>query len=860
MAEDRISSIVAPSAFQEIDQLKAGISDASKLLVDLNKTASTIELRLGDTKTVMQLNELLKELGATTEQVKQITLDQAKAVNQLAQAEQKRSAAEVNTEKAATQKIRTQREELRLEQDLLRNKERLEAAAKREQKAIIDLSNDYGMLSKAYNEAALRAKNYGLQHGENHPITLQAINDAKAMGDTLKRLDASVGQYQRNVGNYNMVGAQFNQLLRELPNAGQSLNIFVMALSNNLSYFVESVKAARDAGQSYGQILLGLGKNLFSVVGITNILILAFTLWSKAAQDNARKTKELNKELTETEKLSKEYAQTAAKETSQLRILYEVATRANTSYQNRVAAIAQLQEKYPAYFANLTTEEFLAGKAAAAYLELGNAIFMRARASALTSRFNALAERELEINEKLAEIDKTRNKVKNDGNTFTVLSLEEETKLLKSAAERKVLEAELTDIRQKQSDYVGKIAELTDVEVKERQKVTATLREQVALQLRLASGTGEVEQPDIIASPEATRVQQLMLEEQQRLRMLQASYEGGLITYKQYQEGREKIANTITREIIRLQVLETQALLANTRLTVEQRRALEEQLTKLLAMLREAEGSTVTGEKAKQKAMEETLKLLQTYIGAFNDIASISSIQADAQIQNLQKQIDMTQRASEEEIRAINRSGKSQTEKEKAIQEAEARTAARRKFLEQQQQQQQQRQAQYEKQLAIMNIILATAINVARAKTIPEKIAQGVAGAAQLAVAIATPIPQYAIGTLDHKGGYAEVAEKEPELIKEPGKRPYMVNKNAILDLPKHTQVFNQEQMYAMLTPQMIAMLQGNRADSRNYEKLEHAIVSTGKATIRAIAQNRAIQNVNIQGRDDYYLRNVKRR
>lgn len=81
--------------------------------------------------------------------------------------------------------------------------EKAAAIAAKEDAAINEyLSNDYKQLSLAYNEAGLKAKNYALQLGENHPLTLQAAADANTMGETLKRLDSTVGQNQRNVGNY----------------------------------------------------------------------------------------------------------------------------------------------------------------------------------------------------------------------------------------------------------------------------------------------------------------------------------------------------------------------------------------------------------------------------------------------------------------------------------------------------------------------------------------------------------------------------------------------------------------------------------------------------------------------------------
>ena len=53
------------------------------------------------------------------------------------------------------------------------------------------------------------------------------------------------------------------------------------------------------------------------------------------------------------------------------------------------------------------------------------------------------------------------------------------------------------------------------------------------------------------------------------------------------------------------------------------------------------------------------------------------------------------------------------------------------------------RQARWEKSVAIFNIILSTAQNVAKAKTPLGKIIAAASGAAQLAVAVATPLPRY---------------------------------------------------------------------------------------------------------------------
>jgi hypothetical protein len=78
----------------------------------------------------------------------------------------------------------------------------LEKAMAAEKKAAADASNSYLQLSKAYQEAALRAKNLQLELGKNSPIAKEATKDALRLGTELKALDASTGTFNRNVGNY----------------------------------------------------------------------------------------------------------------------------------------------------------------------------------------------------------------------------------------------------------------------------------------------------------------------------------------------------------------------------------------------------------------------------------------------------------------------------------------------------------------------------------------------------------------------------------------------------------------------------------------------------------------------------------
>ncbi|HVT87155.1 MAG TPA: hypothetical protein VHD35_18285 [Chitinophagaceae bacterium] len=113
-----------------------------------------------------------------------------------------------------------------------------------ERKIANDVSNDYKQLSLAYNEAALKAKNYILTLGANHPITVQAVADANAMGNKLKEIDASVGQYQRNVGNYNGAIGVLGKSLRGFGGLG-------IVLSKALGIDPTVTEGIRETGKAF---------------------------------------------------------------------------------------------------------------------------------------------------------------------------------------------------------------------------------------------------------------------------------------------------------------------------------------------------------------------------------------------------------------------------------------------------------------------------------------------------------------------------------------------------------------------------------------------------------------------------------
>lgn len=107
----------------------------------------------------------------------------------------------------------------------------------------------------------------------------------------------------------------------------------------------------------------------------------------------------------------------------------------------------------------------------------------------------------------------------------------------------------------------------------------------------------------------------------------------------------------------------------------------------------------------------------------------------------------------------------------------------------------QNKEAEFQKKLALFQIALHTAMAVIAALTsvppnVPLSIAVGVAGAVELAVAAATPVPHYKHGTPPggHKGGIARWAEDDvPEEVIRPDKPAYIAYNDTTGYLPAGT-------------------------------------------------------------------------
>ncbi len=172
---------------------------------------------------------------------------------------------------------------------------------------------------------------------------------------------------------------------------------------------------------------------------------------------------------------------------------------------------------------------------------------------------------------------------------------------------------------------------------------------------------------------------------------------------------------------------------------------------------------------------QDVLDFLGTVNDLYNQVASTIGSAIDAQTiklkNQLQDQIDTIEKRKQIEIDAINASTAAEQDKAAAITRIQAVADAKRQQLEQRQRLADQRKAEFDKAIGIGQIIINTAIAVTKLlATPPLALAAGILGAAQLAIAISTPIPKYKMGTKNHPGG--------PFIAGDGGKRELVVEKD----------------------------------------------------------------------------------
>lgn len=436
---------------QEIDKLKksliavAGIPNSDAAIKQLEKeiAAATKKLEEYENK-YLQIQKLKHDIDSSNDAVKkakeetaalqstnkwivantEAVIETDKQIKQL----KKSFVALADSEKTGTSGIGILRQVQQLAAQRLVEEEAVRKTIKAQKDQIIQSKAEEGSITALRKQIILLTKDYDdlgrtRRNGDVGKALLAQIANVQK---ELSAAEQASGRFQRNVGNYasawNGLGFSVQQVARELPSLAVSANTFFLAISNNLPILVDEIAKARKEYAAFkAELAAGnkdvkavapvwqqLTKSLISwqtalVVGLTLLSVYGkeITGWVKSlfnAEGSIENLLSAEKQLAETRQKSKN---DTLKERTALYLLYKASQDTSRTTKERIAAIDELQKKYPSYFGNISQEEILAGNAANAYRNLSEQIIAAAKARAIQDTIVDNQKKRLELENNL---------------------------------------------------------------------------------------------------------------------------------------------------------------------------------------------------------------------------------------------------------------------------------------------------------------------------------------------------------------------------------------------------------------------------------------------------------------------------
>lgn len=286
-----------------------------------------------------------------------------------------------------------------------KEEEAIRRTIKAQKEQIIQSESEEGSITslrKQLNQLIITYDNIG-RVNRNGGVGKDLLTQIKAVQTELNAAEQATGRFQRNVGNYssafNGLGMSIQQVARELPSATMGINMFFLAISNNLPIFFDEVQKARKEYAAYlaelskgnkdiqkmAPVWKQLAAGIFSwntalVVGITLLTAYGKEIFDYIGGLFSAKSALLDLLTAEQEMAlaRKEAVKSTAKERVELDILYNKLKNVSLSAKERTAAINEWLHKYPQYANILENEKVNLGNLESAYRTLSKEIYANA--------------------------------------------------------------------------------------------------------------------------------------------------------------------------------------------------------------------------------------------------------------------------------------------------------------------------------------------------------------------------------------------------------------------------------------------------------------------------------------------------
>lgn len=463
----------------------------------------------------------------------------------------------------------------RREQELNAQNKQYSALLRNHAAVVISSAGSYNEMSAAVLQLEKRFKDLSPALRSND-IGKGLLNQISTLKNELKSIDAQMGNYQRNVGNYashwNGLNVSVQQVARELPSLAVGWNTFFLAISNNLPMLADELKKARieyQAMQEAGQKGIPVWKQLTkSILSWQTALVVGLTLLSVYGKDimdwvaSLFKGKGAIDDIVSAERMwvdaIKEGRSSSIKERRELELLYKATQDTSRSMQERNAAVDELQRKFPEYFENISNEDFLAGKAADSYNRLAGQILKTAQARAIQDKLVERSKEQLEYEDQLNNLFYERSVLNNK-------IRDAERRLTKGPAAATNAARDIYDLRKEAANLDEKISEMQS-KLRENERQTIKLENKLNIDdllnpLGKTEGKGKKSvdeqakyQEDIAKRLSDTRISLIDDEYEKERATAQKKYEENIASIKGNSEEENKLRANY-EEILRNELL-----------------------------------------------------------------------------------------------------------------------------------------------------------------------------------------------------------------------------------------------------------------------------------------------------------------
>lgn len=358
------------------------------------------------------------------------------------------------------------------------------------------------------------------------------------------------------------------------------------------------------------------------------------------------------------------------------------------------------------------------------------------------------------------------------------------------------LENELAVMVEGSEQYLAKRLEILEkgraIELAEAEKTGASVKA-INDKYNQESATARLDNA-IIGLDEASKKRILSLSKSynDEYTALNDNYRKGLLSTQEYEEAKSEMerrySNASLQEAIRVAAAKAEELKKAGKSPVELEQAIAD--AKKQIYTEDVEAFKEAEDKKKEYQKNITSQLFELSSQLISSVSEIKNAQYEEELSRIDELAEIDEANKEKELEAA---GNNVIEKDKI----EAKYAAKEKEREKKRRQIQIDQAKFNKQVAILNVMLSTAQAIMQANAaapfpwnIPLIAIAAAIGAAQLASVISQPIPQYAKGRDGGPDEWAIVGEQGSELVTLRSGESYLTpNKPTLTFLPEGASV-----------------------------------------------------------------------